>query len=454
MLNLGPIRHGRGAAVALAAALVAACASAPTEPPLAEAAPQPVACPTGLPEGARCLGGQDSRGAQYLVAVPKDWNGHLVVHAHGGPNLEPPRRERVVADLQRWSVVVKAGFAWAGSTYVDGGMAVTAAAVDTERVRRIFVRHVAVPKLTILHGQSWGAGVAAKGAELHARAAGGRSPYDAVLLTSGVLGGGTRSYDARFDLRVVYQHLCQNHPLPSEPQYPLGIGLPAGSPLTPDQLAERAKDCLGVGLPAAQRTAEQTRRLRTLERVIGVPESSLQQHLRRATFDFSDIAQRYGGASPFGNIGARYRGSDDDDALNAAVLRYAADADAVRRFGDDSDPTGQIPVPVLTVHAINDPIAFVELENQFRQTMRSAGTADRLVQVFTEHSDHSYLSDPVYPAALQQLLAWVEQGRKPTQQTVADACAAAQATFGPGCRMVVGYEPKALDTRVAPRQRP
>ena len=38
---------------------------------------------------------------------------------------------------------------------------------------------------------------------------------------------GTRSYDFRLDLRVLYQQLCNNHPLPQEPQYPLWMGLPA-----------------------------------------------------------------------------------------------------------------------------------------------------------------------------------------------------------------------------------
>jgi len=50
-----------------------------------------------------------------------------------------------------------------------------------------------------------------------------RPPYDAVLLTSGVLAGGTRSYDFRLDLRVVYQAVCGNHPRPDEAQYPLPI---------------------------------------------------------------------------------------------------------------------------------------------------------------------------------------------------------------------------------------
>ena len=165
--------------------LLAGCATVPEAPPatpLAEAAPQSVACPTGLPAGARCLGGRDSAGAHYLIALPAQWNQHLVLHAHGGPLLGEPRAERAVEDLQRWSIMVRAGYAWAGSTFRQGGVAVRAAAEDTERLRRIFVAHVAKPRLTILHGQSWGASVAAVGAETFTT---GR-PYDAVLLTSGV----------------------------------------------------------------------------------------------------------------------------------------------------------------------------------------------------------------------------------------------------------------------------
>ena len=443
------------AALALLIGSLGGCATAP-EPPLAEAAPQALPCPPAaeVPAGTRCLAGQDSAGAHYLIAIPDKWNQTLVLHAHGGPLLGMPQPARAVEDLKRWSIMVKAGYAWAGSTFRQGGVEVRAAAEDTERLRRIFLQHVAQPTFTVLHGQSWGAGVAAKGAEMFTGSANKR-PYDAVLLTSGVQAGGTRSYDFRLDLRVVYQHLCNNHPRPDEPAYPLWMGLPADSTMNQAQLATRTRECLGLGLPAAQRTPEQAQKLKTIVDVIRIPERSVQGHLNWATFHFRDIAQnRSGGRSVFGNVGAVYSGSSDDKALNAAVLRYAADPQAVKAFGADTDPTGRIPVPVLSVHALHDPVAFVEMQHQFRQTMRAAGTAERLVQVYTEDSEHSYLSDALYPALMQQLLAWVQQGQKPTQQSVADACTAAQATHGPGCRLVVGFEPMPLDARVVPRQRP
>jgi hypothetical protein len=437
------------------AAWLTGCASSPdhAEPRSAEAPPTATPCPDGTPAGTRCLSGRDSQGAYYLIAMPSNWNGVLVLHAHGGPALGAPEMKRAIEDLNRWKIMVRAGYAWAASTFRQGGVEVRAAAEDTERLRGIFVTHVAQPRRTILHGQSWGASVAAKGAEMYATAHHGRSPYDAVLLTSGVLGGGTRSYDFRLDLRVVYQYLCNNHPLPTEAQYPLWQGLPPGATLTRAQLAARVEDCLGLRKPAAQRTPEQQRKVKTIVDVIRIPESSILAHLNWGTWHFQDIVQhRTGGLNPFRNDRVQYRGSDDDAALNAGVARYAADPRAVARFAEDTDLGGRIPVPVLTVHGVGDATAFVELESAFRETMERAGAADHLVQTFTQDSAHSYLSDPVYPALMEALLAWVEQGRKPTPAAIAGRCQALQAIYGPGCRFLPDYRPAPLSARVAPRE--
>lgn len=448
--------HLGGLGVLVAAQLLLGCSTPPpVKPGLAEAAPQPRDCPADLPEGTRCLGGQDSAGAFYLIALPQDWAGVLVLHAHGGPELGAPKAERAAEDLKRWAIMVKAGYAWAGSSFAQGGVAVGAAAADTERLRQIFVAHVAQPKTTLLHGQSWGAGVAAKAAERYAAPATQKPAYDGVLLSNGVLGGGTRSYDFRLDLRVIYQYLCANHPRPDEAQYPLWMGLPEGSALTRADLASRVNSCLGLATPAAKRTPAQQARLSTIVDVLRIPERSVLGHLNWATWHFQDVAfKRSGGMSPWGNIGARYSGSADDAALNAGVLRYAADPQAVARFGLDSDPTGRVGVPMLGVHGIHDSTAFVELAAQFRRTVAAAGQSDRLVQTYSEDAEHSYLSDPVYPALMLELLAWVERGEKPTPASVAQRCKAMEARFGPGCRLRPDYLPAELEARVVPRQRP
>jgi pimeloyl-ACP methyl ester carboxylesterase len=406
-------------------------------------------CPAGLPADTVCYSGRDEAGAYWWAALPPKWDRRvLVLHAHGGPELGAPKATRTAEDLQRWKVMVRAGYAWAGSSYRQGGVAVRAAAEDTERLRKLFVAEFGKPGFTVLHGQSWGASVAAIGAEMFPQS------YDGVLLTNGVLGGGTQSYDFRLDLRVLWQAVCNNHPRPDEPQYPLWQGLPPGSALTRAELTKRVDECTGLGRAAAERTAEQQARLKTLLDVGKIAERSLAGHLAWGTWHFQDIVfQRLGGRNPFGNTGARYRGSADDAALNAKVARYRPDPAAVAAFAADADPQGRFAVPVLGMHAVDDPIAFVELESTFADTVARAGRADKLVQVFSADAEHSYLKDVEYVAAMQALLAWLEKGDKPTAAAVAAACPKLEAAWGAGCNFLPDYRPPPLAGRVPPRER-
>ncbi|MBL8328389.1 MAG: hypothetical protein JNJ71_06025 [Rubrivivax sp.] len=430
------------ALVGVAAVLLAGCASGPVAPP--EAAPVAEACPAGVPAGARCLRGQDSASSHYLIVMPAQWSGVLVVHAHGGPSLGPPQRTRADEDIKRWAITVSQGHAWAGSVFRQGGFAVTTAAEDTERVRRIFVDHVAKPRRTLLHGQSWGAMVATRAAELFPRS------WEGILLTSGVVAG-PATYDFRLDLRAIYQHLCQNHPRPDEPAYPLSIGLPADSKLSNTELAQRADDCLGARRPAAQRTPEQARKLKTIVDVLKIPESSVVGHLNWGTFTLRDVVQKNGGVSPFGNEGVRYVGSPDDAALNAGVARYKADPAAVARFAADVDHRGRFAVPVISAHGIGDATVFVEGQDTLRQRMVAAGTGDRLVQAYIDSAEHSYWGDAHYPPLFNALLDWVEQGRKPTPAGIAERCRALSADKPAECRFLPDYTPRPLGSRILPR---
>lgn len=424
-----------------------------------DTAPRSAPCPKEVPAGTRCFTGADGAGAFYWIAIPQQWQreqGVLVMHAHGGPETGPPDLKRSEEDLKRWAITVKAGHAWAGSTYRRGGYGVTMAAEDTERLRQIFVQHFGQPRRTLLHGQSYGGGVAAKAAELYAGAPGHPSPYDGVMLTSGVLGGGNSAYEFRLDLRVVYQAVCNNHPRPDEPQYPLWQGLPRDSKLTREQLAARVKECTGLGLPREQRTAEQNARMATILGAVKIPERSLQGHLNWATWLFQDLVQaRLGNRNPFGNTGVFYPGQANGQPLDAQVLRYAADPQAQGALASDSRTTGRTRLPTLTLHAIDDPTAFVELEGVYRAQREAAGTADQLVQNFSSEREHSYLSDTEYVALFDQLLGWIDQGAKPTPQSVARRCDELKARFDTdgknGCHLRPGWQPPSLEARVPSR---
>lgn len=435
----GPV----GWAMLAAAVWLSGCSSTSFKSAVGEAPPQAVSCPEGLPAGARCLRGQDSATSHYLIVMPQRWSGVLVVHAHGGPTLGPPKATRADEDIKRWAITVREGHAWAGSVFRQGGFAVTTAAEDTERVRRIFLQHVAKPRRTLLHGQSWGAMVAARAAEMYPKS------WEGILLTSGVVAG-PATYDFRLDLRALYQHLCGNHPRPNEPAYPLSLGLPADSKMTSADLAVRADECLGLRKPAVQRTSDQAQRIKTLVDVVKTPESSLLSHLSWGTFTLRDVVHKSGGA-PFGNERVRYSGSADDAALNAAVPRFKPDPQAQARFVVDVDHSGRFAVPVLTTHGIGDSTVFVEGHDTLRQRMQAAGNGYRLVQTFVDSREHSYLGDAIYAPLFESLLRWVEQGEKPTPNGIAQRCRDMKPAQVSACRFLPDFTPRPLASRIPPR---
>ncbi|RAS67377.1 hypothetical protein C8D87_103716 [Lentzea atacamensis] len=429
----------------LAAALLGTLGSPPATN-ARTAQPTAAACPSILAGKARCYTGQETNGAYYTMAVPKRWNGSLVVHAHGGPDFSYDPSS-TTEDLARWAVMVDEGYAWAGSSYRRGGYGVRMAAADTEAVRRLFVDRFGRPGRTYLHGQSWGGNVAARVAETYG---GQRGAYDGVLLTNGFLGGGSRGYDHRVDLRVVYQYYCRNLPRPTEPQYPLWQGLPADSTMTPADVHDRLQECTGID--AAERTALQQRNLDNILAVTRIPERSLETSLLYATFLFQDIVfKRLDGRNPFSNVGVSYDGSHDDRALNAGVARFSADPTAHRDLSYDSDLTGQVSLPVLTLHAIGDPQVFVEHEAAYRATLQSAGQDRHLVQTFTKESEHSELSNSEYANSISALDKWVRTGQKPTPRSIARSCNTFDSTYGSGCFYDPEFRPAPYGTKMRPR---
>lgn len=385
--------------------------------------PRRIDCPATAGRGTRCVSGQDENGAWYVAAIPPNWNRRLIVHAHGGPRTGAPEATDPLEDLDRFSVMVRHGYAWIGSTYRRGGYGVRMAAEDTDNSRRIFWSLYGRPDRTLLHGQSWGGNVAAKASELHIGSAEAGWNYDGVLITNGIVSGGTRAYGFRADLRAVYQYFCANHPAADEPAYPVWQGLPLDSRMTRADLRRRIETCTGVDRPADRRTAEQAARLRDILVVTGVAEGQLVSHMNWATFLFQDmVLLRLDGRNPFDNSATVYSGSSDDAALNAGVQRFSADPEGVALLAYDADLTGQITRPTLTLHALHDPTVSVSAEAIYAATVAAAGRSQWLVQVVTDESDHSKLSDASYMTALDALEGWIDRGLAPGPASFQTRC--------------------------------
>ncbi|MFL1462141.1 hypothetical protein ACI6QG_08065 [Roseococcus sp. DSY-14] len=431
--------------MALRAALLAALLLAPAA---ARAALEPAACPAGLPAGTECFRGRDAQGAFVTAARPPGAHGGLVVHSHGGPRLDAPTAATADEDLLRFREFLSEGWSWVQSSRRRGGFGVAMGGEDTEAARRLYVARFGPPALTVAHGQSYGALVTALLLERHNEPGpDGRRPYDAALLTSGVLAGATRAYDMRMDLRAAFQAICGTHPGPEEEPYHLALGLPEEARMTPADLRARLEGCTGGAAP----TPAQAAAARALSAASRVPERALAGHLNWATFGFRDVARHVTQGRPaFGNDGVRYA----DPALDARIPRFAADPEARAALAADADPTGRTgALPTLVLHGAGDATAFVEHAAAYAATRAAAGTGGSLAALFADEVEHSKMSAPLYPAALALLAEWARGGPRPGHAALAARCAAMQSRHPGECRLMPeGWAPQPWEARVnAPR---
>lgn len=425
----------------LALALASASAAAQEK---AANPPTATACPEAVAAIATCYRTKLETGAYLLAAMPKTWNGNLIVFAHGGPSVTAPVENDSDDDLVKYSIGVRMGFAWVASTYRKEGYGVKMAAADTEDARKFFVERIAKPKRTILHGASYGGMVGSKMLETYA------ANYDGALFNSGAVSGPIGNYEFRADLRAVYQYYCNNFPAATDTQYPLWAGLPAESKLTLKELTERVDACTGVTKPAEARTETQKKNLANILGVMRVPETMLVRHMQAGAFVFRDIGERItNGKNPFSNTNVKYWGSSDDAALNRSIVRFEADAAARNALIADGQATGTITVPVVSIHSMNDPQAAVEAQADYRARVQSAGKGNLLAQAYTDERVHVGQSPPEFAASFEALMQWVEKGTKPTPQSIAAACAPLRATYDGPCRYHPEYEAKPLNTRYA-----
>src|SRR5882757_11449302 len=114
--------------------------------------PAITACPTAVAENATCYSEKLGSGAYVLAAMPKEWNGNLIVFGHGGPAVVPPTAIGSQNDLAKYSFAIKSGYAWIASSYRREGYGVQMAAEDSDQARKFFIERIGKPRRTIYHG--------------------------------------------------------------------------------------------------------------------------------------------------------------------------------------------------------------------------------------------------------------------------------------------------------------
>jgi hypothetical protein len=105
----------------------------------------------------------------------------------------------------------------------------------------------------------------------------------------------------------------------------------------------------------------------------------------------------------------------DASELNRAVRRIAPAPGARSRETNPvfAEFTGNIRVPLMTIHETADFRVPFRLEQDYRRRTQSAGTAHLLVQRAVRQAAHCGFESAVRERAFEDLVAWIERGVAP-----------------------------------------
>jgi pimeloyl-ACP methyl ester carboxylesterase len=347
-----------------------------------------------------CADGLLASGALYRVCFPDNWNGDLVLFAHGyvAPQQELAIPEEMVGGQPVSGMVTGMGYAYATTSYRANGL-VAADAVDDllQLADTVDARYRPDPARRVVVGFSEGGLVATLSAERHA------NRFAGALAGCGPIGDLAAQLNYLDDFRVVFDYF-----------FP---GLLPGSALDVPQsvrdhweelyvpaivLALAAKPAAARELLAVTHAPVASNDLRSIaETTVGI--------LWYNVFGTADAQQRLGG-QPFDNSTRVYAGSSDDAALNAGVARFQADPAVfagVARFAT----SGNLSVPVVNLHTTGDPIVPFNQSALYADKVVAAGNAERFTQIDVERFGHCTFEPSELQGAFAQL--WEKIGPPP-----------------------------------------
>ncbi|TDE86289.1 alpha/beta hydrolase [Deinococcus sp. S9] len=379
--------------------------------------------------------------ASYLIEVPDNWNGTLVMYAHGyrgtGENLtvDPPAiRPYLIAQ----------GYAWAASSYSANYYDVRAGVEDTNALALAFGKLTGgkypAPSKYLIMGVSMGGHIAGAAVEKETLATEqNKVNYAASLPLCGVL---DETYEFQWlgDYTLVAAQLAglgaRTYP---QKDYPA---------ILPDIKAALFTDTSG---PLWQENAGQGAKLREIaRRLTGGDRPVFELGFRsgvwqNAVFSTGGSDGTVGGIlnkNFYGNVGRIYRWTDGptptpaEVALNNAILRVEADpnANAARPGGLRWIPriNGEFSVPVLTLHTLGDFYVPFAHEQNYRLAAQKHGSADHLVQRAIRAAGHCEFDGAEVVEALNDLVQWEKTGVKPAGDDVLNPATVADPNYG--CR--------------------
>ena len=363
-------------------------------------------------------------GAGYRIEVPVNWNGSLVMWAHGyrGTGLE-----LTVDNHPLRAFLIANGYAWAASSYSKNAYDPAQGAKDTHALAAFFNGRFGKPKRTYITGASMGGHVTGIVAEQWP------GSYDGAMPICGVLGD-YELFDFFLDFNVGAQAIS-------------GVG--KQYPFAPDYLTATVpatKAALGPAFPYVLNANGQN--FRSLVQLrsggvrpvfdqgwlywngiagdflfgLGVGDGTLPRQPGVAVQN-SDVVYQ------FDTLPAQ---SGAETLFNGTVQRVTADPQARRNNGlaNVTPTTGDLRIPTVTLHTLGDLFVPFHMEQEYARRVAAKGYSHNLVQRATRDYGHCAFTGPELVATFSALVGWVEGGVKPAGDDVLDPATVANPNFG------------------------
>jgi pimeloyl-ACP methyl ester carboxylesterase len=369
----------------------------------------------------------DLNGAAYVIRVPENWNGTLLVYAHGYPMEPVTDPEAAYMGTEMEDELLEAGYALAASGFRGAGWNVREGIEDTARLVRFFRREIGRPQRTILYGVSMGSMITLKSIEKHS------ALYDAAVPLCSDAAGAIKLVNGKLDFAVAYDAafgwsanwgevgdvrndmefyedvwFAKIQPELFDPEFPANFPrwefvrlvnnipeaayyYPAGAMNMPSVIALSY-------FATGQRVEWEAR--------AGGPIASNVGHV----YTLTDQERAYLlGLDPGMDVDGMLAHMNGMTNIEAAPQALAY----LRRYGEFS---GRIRVPVLMVHNTDDPISLVQHTTVYADLLADRGTEDHLKRVYSNLPGHCNLTREQVHVVFDAMDGWLKTGTPPEDE--------------------------------------
>ena len=344
--------------------------------------------------------GRFGPGALYRLVRPTNWNGSLLLYAHGfvpksAPVALPPEADLIV------SLLAPQGFAVAFSSFSENGWAVKDGSQRTHQLLGIFTSKFGSPRNVYIGGASMGGLITIKLLEQYPGAFVGALPVCAVA------GGARQQFDYQGHTRALFDVFYPGILPGSAGAVPPGtdvanaIVLPAIAAMSNPGGAFAIASINQTPVPFSS-PAE------LLESIV----TALAGHAG----SFNDLVPELHGKRYFDNRDVLYTGALPAPHLaviNASVGRFDASPSALNYLDHYYTPSGVLQIPMVMLSTSRDPVAPGFHQTSYRNLVATSSHSDLLVQRSINRYGHCVFTPAELATAFTDLVGWVEFGIKP-----------------------------------------